>query len=89
MVDREFLGGDVALMVPQTEDGRVLFAVPWLGKVILGTTDTPRNDLALEPLPIKEEVDFILNESAKYLNRAQTVQCQECLGRAASLGEAA
>lgn len=70
VVDREFLGGDVALMVPKTEDGRVLFAVPWLGKVILGTTDTPRNDLALEPLPIKEEVDFILNESAKYLNRA-------------------
>ena len=72
VVDREFLGGDVALMVPKTADGRVLFAVPWLGKVILGTTDTPRNDLAREPLPFKEEVDFILNESARYLRRAPT-----------------
>lgn len=70
VVEREFLGGDVALMVPKTADGRVLFAVPWLGKVILGTTDTPRNDLAREPLPFKEEIDFILNESARYLRRA-------------------
>lgn len=72
VVDREFLGGDVALMVPKTADGRVLFAVPWLGKVILGTTDTPRHDLAREPLPFKEEIEFILNESARYLRRAPT-----------------
>jgi glycerol-3-phosphate dehydrogenase len=49
VVDREFLPGDHALMVPKTADGRVLFGVPWLGKVILGTTDTPRGDLAREP----------------------------------------
>lgn len=72
VVDREFLDGDTALMVPKTADGRVLFAVPWLGKVILGTTDTPRNDLAREPLPFKEEIDFILSESARYLRRAPT-----------------
>jgi glycerol-3-phosphate dehydrogenase len=70
VVDREFLDADVGLMVPKTADGRVLFAVPWLGKVILGTTDTPRTDLAREPLPFKEEVDFILSESARYLKRA-------------------
>ncbi len=70
VVDREFLQSDVALMVPNTADGRVLFAVPWLGKVILGTTDTPRNDLAREPAPFKEEVAFILEESARYLSRA-------------------
>ena len=70
VVDREFLDADVGLMVPKTADGRVLFAVPWLGKVILGTTDTPRNDLAREPLPFKEEIDFILSESARYLKRA-------------------
>lgn len=70
VVDREFLDSDVALMVPKTADGRVLFAVPWLGKVILGTTDTPRNDLDREPLAFKEEVDFILSESARYLRRA-------------------
>ena len=70
VVDRSFLNSDVALMVPKTADGRVLFAVPWLGKVILGTTDTPRNDLTLEPMAFKEEVDFILNESARYLSSA-------------------
>ncbi|MDD2925355.1 glycerol-3-phosphate dehydrogenase/oxidase [Rhodoferax sp.] len=69
VVEREFLGADVALIVPKTADGRVLFAVPWLGKVILGTTDTPRQDLAREPRPFPEEIEFILNESARYLRR--------------------
>jgi len=72
VVERDFLPGQAALMVPRTEDGRVLFAVPWLGKLILGTTDTPRRDLVREPLPFKEEVDFILRESARYLRRAPT-----------------
>ncbi len=70
VVDRSFWPTDHALLVPKTRDGRVLFAVPWLGKVILGTTDTPRDDLAREPLAFKEEVDFILRESARYLARA-------------------
>ena len=70
VVDRCFLPTDHALLVPKTADGRVLFAVPWLGKVILGTTDTPRNDLAREPLAFKEEIDFILGESARYLSQA-------------------
>ena len=72
VVDRDFLPGDHALMVPKTADGRVLFGVPWLGKVILGTTDTPRDDLAREPAPFAEEVRFILEESARYLKRAPT-----------------
>ena len=70
VVDRSFWPTDHALLVPKTRDGRVLFAVPWLGKVILGTTDTPRDDLAREPLAFKEEVDFILRESARYLTKA-------------------
>ncbi|MHB1122653.1 MAG: glycerol-3-phosphate dehydrogenase/oxidase [Ramlibacter sp.] len=70
VVDREFLPGGHALMVPRTEDGRVLFGVPWLGKLILGTTDTPRDDLALEPRPFREEIEFILNEAGRYLVRA-------------------
>jgi glycerol-3-phosphate dehydrogenase len=72
VVDREFLPGDHALLVPKTADGRVLFAVPWLGKLILGTTDTPRHDLAREPRPFADEVAFILSESARYLSRAPT-----------------
>jgi glycerol-3-phosphate dehydrogenase len=70
VVDREFLPGTHALMVPKTADGRVLFGVPWLGKLILGTTDTPRGDLPREPRPFREELDFILSESARYLVRA-------------------
>jgi glycerol-3-phosphate dehydrogenase len=70
VVDREFLPGDHALMVPKTSDGRVLFGVPWLGKIILGTTDTPRRDLPAEPRPFKEELEFILSESARYLSKA-------------------
>jgi glycerol-3-phosphate dehydrogenase len=70
VVDREFLASDNALIVPKTADGRVLFAVPWLGKVILGTTDTPRHDLSREPHAFKEELDFILREAARYLRRA-------------------
>jgi glycerol-3-phosphate dehydrogenase len=72
VVDREFLPSDHAMLIPKTADGRVLFAVPWLGKTILGTTDTPREDLAREPQPFKEELDFILNESANYLSKAPT-----------------
>ena len=70
VVDRLFMPGTHALLVPKTADGRVLFAVPWLGKTILGTTDTPREDLALEPTPFADEVAFILGESARYLARA-------------------
>ena len=70
VVEREFLGAAVGLMVPKTADGRVLFAVPWLGKVILGTTDTPRDDLPREPRPFREELEFILGESARYLRKA-------------------
>ncbi len=70
VVDRAFLPGNHALLVPRTADGRVLFAVPWLGKTILGTTDTPRQDLAREPAPFADEVAFILGEAGRYLARA-------------------
>lgn len=70
VVDRSFLPGSRALMVPRTRDGRVLFAVPWMGKTILGTTDTPREDIVREPRPLASEVDFILREMADYLDPA-------------------
>ncbi|NYT86798.1 glycerol-3-phosphate dehydrogenase/oxidase [Pollutimonas harenae] len=72
VVDSDFFPGDHALLVPKTQDGRVLFAVPWLGKVILGTTDTPRHDLSREPDAFVEEVNFILGEAGRYLKRAPT-----------------
>jgi glycerol-3-phosphate dehydrogenase len=67
VVDRSFLGGDTAIMIPRTSDGRVLFGVPWHGKVILGTTDTPVNGFLLEPRALEEEVNFILNTAGEYL----------------------
>lgn len=69
VVDRDFLPGDHALMVPKTDDGRVMFAVPWLGKVLLGTTDTPRETIESEPVPLGDEVDAILAEAGNYLAR--------------------
>lgn len=72
VVDRGFLPGGHALLVPKTADGRVLFAVPWLGKLVLGTTDTPREDVVREPAPFADEVRFILGEAARYLERAPT-----------------
>jgi glycerol-3-phosphate dehydrogenase len=69
VVDQDFLPGEAALMVPHTADGRVLFAVPWLGKLILGTTDTPRQDRPREPKATDLEADFILRELAPYLIR--------------------
>lgn len=70
VVDQSFLNSEHALLVPKTRDGRVLFAVPWLGKLILGTTDTAVQHLDIEPKPLQAEVDFILSEAGKYLQRA-------------------
>jgi glycerol-3-phosphate dehydrogenase len=72
IVYRAFLPGSHALLVPKTADGRVLFAVPWMGKTILGTTDTPRDDVVREPAPFHEEVEFILGEAGRYLSKAPT-----------------
>jgi glycerol-3-phosphate dehydrogenase len=72
VLDADFLPGDKALLIPATADGRVLFAVPWLGKVVLGTTDTPRLDLPLEPQAYPAEIDFILREAGRYLARPPT-----------------
>ncbi len=67
ILDKEFLPGDSAIMVPQTEDGRVLFAVPWHNKVVVGTTDTPVEEAKLEPRALDEEIKFILDHAAKYM----------------------
>ena len=70
VVDASFWPGSAALMVPHTQDGRVLFAVPWQGKVLLGTTDTPKSSVDWEPQALDTEIDQILEESGKYLMRA-------------------
>lgn len=67
VVDKRFQPSDSAMMIPKTEDGRVLFAVPWHDKVILGTTDTAVDEVAIEPRPLAEEIEFILRTIAQYL----------------------
>ncbi len=65
----EFLPGESAIMVPHTTDGRVLFAVPWHDRVIVGTTDVSVDEPTLEPRALPEEVDFILENAARYMAR--------------------
>ncbi|GAB3297656.1 glycerol-3-phosphate dehydrogenase/oxidase [Hymenobacter humi] len=73
VLDQSFLPGDAALMIPSTEDGRVLFAVPWLSHVVLGTTDTPVPTASLEPQAQEAEISFLLRTAAQYLTRAPTL----------------
>lgn len=56
-------------MIPKTDDGRVLFAIPWYGRVVAGTTDTPLDTVSLEPKALEEEVKFILDTAGRYLTR--------------------
>ncbi|WP_121809935.1 glycerol-3-phosphate dehydrogenase/oxidase [Mucilaginibacter kameinonensis] len=72
VLDRSFLPAEDALMIPKTEDGRVLFAVPWHEKLLIGTTDTPIDSHSLEPVALDEEVEFILRTAGKYLTKTPT-----------------
>lgn len=72
VLDRSFLPGDHAIMIPKTDDGRVLFAVPWHNRVIVGTTDTPVKEAPLEPRPLDEEIEFLLQHAARYLSKDPT-----------------
>jgi len=69
VLDRAFLPGKTAIMVPHTDDGRVLFAIPWHHRVLVGTTDTPVEDVSMEPLPMDHEIEFLLKHTARYLTK--------------------
>jgi glycerol-3-phosphate dehydrogenase len=70
--DRSFLPGDSAIMVPHTSDGRVMFAIPWHGHTLVGTTDTPIPEPTMDPYPKEEEIEFILKTAGQYLHKAPT-----------------
>ena len=72
VLERSFLSSNSAIMVPHTRDGRVLFAIPWHGHALVGTTDTPIDHVELEPKPRDEEIDFILETAGQYLARRPT-----------------
>jgi glycerol-3-phosphate dehydrogenase len=67
--DHSFLSGDTAIMVPHTTDGRVLFAIPWHGHTLVGTTDTPIDGPSYEPAPFEQEIQFVLDTAGQYLSR--------------------
>jgi glycerol-3-phosphate dehydrogenase len=70
--DESFLSSESAIMVPHTSDGRVMFAIPWHGHTLVGTTDTPITTPTLEPRPMDEEIAFILETAGQYLRKAPT-----------------
>jgi len=70
VLDKSFLQSNSAIMIPKTDDGRVLFAIPWYNEVVVGTTDTPLNTVSLEPVALEEEISFILRTTEKYLVKA-------------------
>ncbi len=70
VLPRRFLPGDAAIMVPRTSDGRVMFAIPWLDRALVGTTDTPIPRSELEPTPQQQEIAFLLETAGEYLERA-------------------
>src|SRR5579871_2895190 len=67
--DGSFLASDHAIMVPHTSDGRVMFAIPWHGHTVVGTTDTPIAEPTLEPVALEQEIEFILQTAALYLEK--------------------
>jgi glycerol-3-phosphate dehydrogenase len=66
VVDKHFFEGDIGMTIPKTDDGRVLFAIPWHDKLLLGTTDTPVEKIEVEPMPLAAEIDFIINHFNRY-----------------------
>lgn len=72
VVDKKFYPSGHALMIPETSDGRVLFAVPWHNEVVIGTTDTPVGEPSLEPKALEKEIDFVLKTASGYLVQPPT-----------------
>ena len=67
VLDRSFLPGETAIIVPRTSDGRVLFAIPWHDRTLIGTTDTPIKEASLEPIALAQEIEFLLNTASQCL----------------------
>lgn len=67
VLDKSYLPGNCALIIPRTSDGRVFFAIPWHDRLLLGTTDMPVSEAVLEPRPLRIEIEFLLANAARYL----------------------
>jgi glycerol-3-phosphate dehydrogenase len=79
VLDSSFLQSSSAIMIPKTDDGRVLFAIPWYDKVVIGTTDTPLDIISLEPKALDQEIEFILRTAGRYLTRPPERKDVKCI----------
>jgi glycerol-3-phosphate dehydrogenase len=70
VLERKFCPGDEAVLIPRTDDGRVLFVIPWRGRLLVGTTDTAAGDITDDPVPTREDIDYLLEHAARYLDTA-------------------
>lgn len=68
VLDQKFLGGETGVMIPKTDDGRVLFAIPWHNRMLLGTTDTGGVPVELNPKPLESEIDYLIDHAGRYLS---------------------
>lgn len=73
VLDKKFLGGKTGIMIPNTDDGRVLFAIPWHNRTLLGTTDTGGVAVELNPRPLAEEVDYLIDHAGRYFSEKPTL----------------
>ena len=69
VVAADVLAGETAIMVPKTPDGRVIFAIPWSGRVVIGTTDLAATKVEMEPGHQESEIDYLLETINPYLAR--------------------
>jgi glycerol-3-phosphate dehydrogenase len=71
ILDSEYAPPDLGMLIPKTEDGRVLFTLPWMGYTLAGTTDSPA-PLAEHVPVLEEEIEYILRHVRLYLDRPLT-----------------
>jgi glycerol-3-phosphate dehydrogenase len=83
VLDRSYLPGDSAIMIPKTDDGRVLFAIPWNDRLVVGTTDVPVDDVSHEPVPTEEEISYLIEHSNRYL--AKKLEAKDVLSTFAGI----
>ncbi len=69
VLPRSFMPSDTAILIPKTKDGRLIFCIPWHNELLVGTTDTPVNEIELEPTPLETEIDFLLEHTSRYLTK--------------------
>ena len=72
LLDKSFMPGDTGMLIPKTRDGRVLFAIPWHGMLLVGTTDVEQKEADFNPQASEEEISFMIETASGYLEKPIT-----------------